>query len=58
MFRKSMKLAAAMAVPVIGLWGGPALSQPVMLNMFCQKGGHADGEQQPWVPFETRETVG
>jgi hypothetical protein len=27
-----------------------------MLNQFCEKGGHAAGEQQPWVPFETRTT--
>src|SRR6056297_1402915 len=56
MFRKSMRLAAVMAVPVIGLWGGSALAQPVNLNGFCEKGGHAAGEQQPWVPFETRTT--
>src|SRR6056297_1992546 len=56
MFRKSIRLAAVMAVPVIGLWGGSALAQPVMLNGFCEKGGHAAGEQQPWVPFETRTT--
>jgi len=59
MFRKSMKLAAVMAVPVIGLWGGSALAQgPAGLNMFCENGGHAAGGQQPRVPFEIRETNG
>jgi len=59
MFRKSMKLAAVMAVPAIGLWGAPALAQgPAGLNMFCENGGHAAGGQQPRVPFEIRETNG
>ncbi|MEQ8901488.1 MAG: hypothetical protein RID11_03265 [Roseovarius sp.] len=56
MFRKSLRLAAVVAGPVIGLWAGPALAQPVNLNQFCLKGGHGAGEQQPWVPFETRTT--
>lgn len=57
MFRTSMKSVAVMALPVIGLWGNTALAQgPAGLNMFCVNGGHANGGQQPRVPFEIRET--
>lgn len=57
MFRTSMKLAAVVVTPVIGLWGGAALAQgPAGLNQFCVNGGHAAGGQQPRVPFEIRET--
>ena len=59
MFRKSIRLAAVMALPASAMVGGaPAWAQtPFDLNMFC-KLGHAEGGQQPRVPFETRTTVG
>lgn len=58
MFRKSMKLAAVMALPAAATLGGaPAWAQtPFALNMFCNVSGHANGGQQPRVPFESRTT--
>lgn len=60
MFRKSIRLAAVMALPAAATLGGaPAWAQtPFDLNMFCDVTGHANGGQQPRVPFETRTTVG
>jgi hypothetical protein len=60
MFRKSIRLAAVMALPASAMVGGaPAWAQtPFDLNMFCNVSGHANGGQQPRVPFETRTTVG
>ncbi len=58
MFRKSIRLAAVMALPASALVGGaPAWAQtPFDLNMMCNVSGHANGGQQPRVPFETRTT--
>ncbi|EAQ25963.1 hypothetical protein ROS217_06439 [Roseovarius sp. 217] len=60
MFRKSIRLAAVMALPASVMVGGaPAWAQtPFDLNMFCNVSGHANGGQQRRVPFETRTTVG
>ncbi len=60
MFRKSIRVAAVMALPAGAMMGGaPVWAQtPFDLNMFCDVSGHANGGQQPRVPFETRVTEG